>query len=171
MLKACGVIFCVFVFWILFWGTIGRLFTSKARLAEHGRIIGIGISVLFIGGDLLPPMAYASAAWKFFFFLDQLMGLILFTWIFYQHACLCRRSTSGRKRVLVSASLFSIGLIAMAWTNNHLERKEFSLSIASISEIYPPMFRISKPETLDDFFADVDSLKEEVDELAQKKSD
>jgi hypothetical protein len=150
--------------WAGTWALANRLFDGRARLGRHLFIAGSGMVALQLWG-------YLHAAVAFTFSLDSLasfashISLMMAVGIVMFHAVTIKPCHPRRLVVLgVLVSLFGSGYMLMS---NYQRFGQFDDNLY-MSQLLPPILRISPNHSVKQFFDDAARLKAQADEDSAK---
>lgn len=152
-------VFSFAIGWSGIWALFGKLFTGHARFGRHLFIASAGLAFLELWEHFSSLVAYAFS-WESLQTFSVHPIIFICAVVLYFHFL-----TAGNKRPnRLKMYLAAIAIIGSAITmtkeyqaSNHLSDQLY------MSRIYPPAVRISRDHSLEEFMADMESLKTEVD--------
>lgn len=146
--------------WAGIWALFSRLFSGHARFGRHLLIVSSGLTIMELWEFFSGAIAYAFSLESLAIFTSP-PAIVICALVLYFHLL-----TAGNKRphrlkyYLAGLAILGIG-VTMAkqyQTSNHLADELY------LSNLYPPMLRISSDKSLDTFTANINALKTRVDE-------
>lgn len=153
--------------WSGIWALFSKLLSGHARFGRHLFIVGAGLAFLELWEHFSSMLAYAFS-WEFLAIFSPHPVIVICTIVLYFHMLTAGNKRPGRlKLYLAVLALLGSGII-MTTTyqdSNHLSDELY------MSQIYPPALRISRDHQLEEFMADMQSLKAQVDEERKDNAD
>lgn len=145
--------------WSGVWALFSRLFTGHARFGRHLFIASAGLALLELWEHLSGLIAYAFS-WEFLTIYNSHAVIFICAVVLYFHMLTAGNKRPGRLKIYLVALAILGSVITMTkayQTSNHLSDELY------MSHIYPPAIRISRDHSLEEFMADMQELKKQVD--------
>ncbi len=153
--------------WSGIWALFSRLFTGHARFGRHLFIASAGLAFLELWEHVSGLIAYAFS-WEFLTIFSSHPVIFICAIVLYFHMLTAGNKHPGKLKIY----LIALAILGSAITitkeyqaSNHLSDELY------MSRIYPPVVRISRDHNLEEFMADMQSLKEQVDEERKENPD
>ena len=151
--------------WSGVWALFGKLFTGHARFGRHLFIASAGLAFLELWEHLSGLIAYAMS-WEFLTLFSSHALIVICAVVLYFHMRTAGNKRPGRLKLVLLALVLLGSTITMTkkyQASNHLSDELY------MSHIYPPVIRISRDHSLEEFMADMQKLKEQVDDERKDK--
>ncbi|WP_331352990.1 FHA domain-containing protein [Cellvibrio sp. UBA7671] len=145
--------------WSGIWALFGKLFTGHARFGRHLFIASAGLAFLELWEHLSGLVAYAFS-WEALLTFSVHPLIFICAIVLYFHFLTAGNKRPNRLKIYLAAIAILGSAITMTkeyQASNHLSDELY------MSRIYPPAVRISRDHSLEEFMADMQSLKEKVD--------
>jgi hypothetical protein len=145
--------------WSGIWALFGKLFTGHARFGRHLFIASAGLAFLELWEHLSGLVAYAFS-WEALLTFSVHPMIFICAVVLYFHFLTAGNKYPHRLKMYLAALAVLGSTITMTkayQASNHLSDELY------MSRIYPPAVRISADHSLDEFIADMETLKEKVD--------
>jgi len=146
--------------WSGIWALFGKLFTGHARFGRHLFIASAGLAFLELWEHLSGLVAYAFS-WEALLTFSVHPLIFICAIVLYFHFLTAGNKRPNRLKIYLAAIAILGSAITMTkeyQASNHLSDELY------MSRIYPPAVRISRDHSLEEFMADMQSLKEKVDD-------
>lgn len=146
--------------WSGIWALFSKLFTGHARFGRHLFIASAGLAFLELWEHLSGLVAYAFS-WEPLATFNSHPVIAICALVLYFHMRTAGNNRPGRLKIYLAALAILGSVITMTKTyqaSNHLSDELY------MSRIYPPVVRISRDHSLDEFMADMQGLQEEADD-------
>ncbi len=146
--------------WSGIWALFSKLFTGHARFGRHLFIASAGLAFLELWEHISGLVAYAFS-WEVLLTFSLHYLIVICAVILYFHFLTAGNKRPGRLKVYLATLAILSSVITMTkeyQTSNHLSDELY------MSRIYPPAVRLSRDHSLEEFMADMQGLKEQVDE-------
>ncbi len=153
--------------WSGIWALFSRLFTGHARFGRHLFIASAGLAFLELWEHVSGLIAYAFS-WEFLTIFSSHPVIFICAIVLYFHMLTAGNKRPGKLKIyLVALALLgsAITITKEYQASNHLSDELY------MSRIYPSVVRISRDHNLEEFMADMQGLKEQVDEERKENSD
>lgn len=153
--------------WSGIWALFSRLFTGHARFGRHLFIASAGLAFLELWEHVSGLIAYAFS-WEFLTIFSSHPVIFICAIVLYFHMLTAGNKRPGKLKIY----LIALALLGSAITitkeyqaSNHLSDELY------MSRMYPPVVRISRNHRLEEFMADMQGLKKQVDEERKENPD
>jgi hypothetical protein len=157
-LPVLGVL-CWGLVWTTMWAIISRIFAGQARFERHLLIAVSGLFAVSMYNELTGYGAFALSSGALASYAS--FGI----WLIVAIVCFFHLRVIGRGRLMLKAgavaALAVLGIIAQLLAQSEM-RATFG-QYATVSQLKPPLFRLTPAQTEDTFFADVEKLKPRLD--------
>lgn len=153
--------------WSGIWALFGKLFTGHARFGRHLFIASAGLAFLELWEHLSSLVAYAFS-WESLQTFSVHPIIFICALVLYFHFLTAGNKRPNRLKMYLAAIAILGSAITMTkeyQASNHLSDQLY------MSRLYPPSVRISRDHTLEEFMADMESLKVNVDEARKDNAD
>jgi len=153
--------------WSGIWALFGKLFTGHARFGRHLFIASAGLAFLELWEHLSGLVAYALS-WEALLTFSVHPLIFICAIVLYFHFLTAGNKRPHRLKIYLAAIAILGSVITMTkeyQASNHLSDELY------MSRIYPPAVRISRDHSLEEFMADMQSLKEKVDDERKENPD
>lgn len=153
--------------WSGIWALFSRLFTGHARFGRHLFIASAGLAFLELWEHLSGLIGYAFS-WEFLTTFSSHPVIFICAVVLYFHMLTAGNKRPGKLKIYLIALAILGSVITMTkeyQASNHLSDELY------MSRIYPPVVRISRDHSLEEFMADMQSLKEKVDDERKENPD
>mgnify|MGYP003145309218 CR=1 FL=1 len=151
--------------WSGVWALFGKLFTGHARFGRHLFIASAGLAFLELWEHVSGLLAYALS-WEFLTLFNSHPLIVICATVLYFHMRTAGNKRPGRLKLILIALVLLGSTITMTkkyQASNHLSDELY------MSHIYPPSVRLSRDHSLEEFMADMQSLKKQVDDERKEK--
>ncbi|WP_062061589.1 FHA domain-containing protein [Cellvibrio sp. OA-2007] len=151
--------------WSGVWALFGKLFTGHARFGRHLFIASAGLAFLELWEHVSGLLAYALS-WEFLTRFNSHPLIVICATVLYFHMRTAGNKRPGRLKLILIALVLLGSTITMTkkyQASNHLSDELY------MSHIYPPAVRLSRDHSLEEFMADMQSLKKQVDDERKEK--
>ncbi len=163
LVSVIGFVAC----WSGVWALFSKLFSGQARFGRHVWIASCGLVSLELW-DLLSGMTAFAFSWETLATFSNHPPIFIGALVLYFHLQTTGNKHLGRLKIILAVLAVMGSTITMTkqyQATNHLASQLY------MSELYPPVLRISRDKTLDEFMSDINSLKPIVDDARKKDSD
>jgi len=146
--------------WSGIWALFSRLFTGHARFGRHLFIASAGLAFLELWEHVSGLISYAFS-WEFLTTFSSHPVIFICAIVLYFHMLTAGNKRPGKLKIYLLALAILGSVITMTkeyQASNHLADELY------MSRIYPPVVRISRDHSLEEFMTDMQRLKEKVDE-------
>ena len=153
--------------WSGVWALFSKLLSGHARFGRHLFIVGAGLAFLELWEHLTSMVAYAFS-WELLARFSPHPVIVICAIVLYFHMLTAGNKRPGRLKFYLAGLAILSSAIIMTKTyqsSNHLADELY------MSQIYPPALRISRDHKLEEFMADMQSLKAQVDEDRKDNAD
>lgn len=153
--------------WSGIWALFGKLFTGHARFGRHLFIASAGLAFLELWEHLSGLIAYAFS-WESLQTFSVHPIIFICAVVLYFHFLTAGNKRPHRLKIYLAAIAILGSVITMTkeyQASNHLSDELY------MSRIYPPALRISRDHSLEEFMADMESLKTNVDKERKDNAD
>jgi hypothetical protein len=152
-------VLCSVLAWTTMWAIISRIFAGQARFERHLLIAVTGLFVVSMYNELTGYGAFALSSGALASYAS--FGL----WLVAAAVCFFHLRTIGPGRLSFKAgavtALAVLGIVAQLLAQSEM-RSTFG-QYAAVSQLKPPLFRLTPAQTEDTFFADVEKLQPRLD--------
>jgi len=150
--------------WAGFWSLLNRVVTHRANFHVHLAISLLGVAGLFYASELVLLVCFAMAWDDAAYALNLIAEVGVALLAIYAHL---RYAVHGAVRQqAVIASIVALVLFGTPEIGDLIDRREFSSLPYLDPLLRPPAFRIAEGESVEAFFEEAQSLREQVDEAA-----
>ncbi len=160
------VLLIVFAVWTSFWSFLNRLVVHSFRFVTHLGIAGLASIVFLIFFTAKEYFEFVFSAKSAAEMIDLVGFGVIFSLLLYGHLSVMSEF-SGRKRMLTS-TLISAGIVCIIVLISYSYRKEFSNELRFSSVIKPVGREWVRTVSPDEFFGDLDKLREKIDAMAKE---
>ena len=153
--------------WSGVWALFSKILSGHARFGRHLFIVSAGLAFLEFWEHISNLVAYAFS-WEFLTKFSTHPIIIICAVVLYFHMLTAGNKRPGRLKFYLAALAILGSVITMTkayQSSNHLSDELY------MSQIYPPALRLSGDHSLEEFMADMNSLKAKVDENRKESGD
>lgn len=153
--------------WSGIWALFSRLFTGHSRFGRHLFIASAGLAFLELWEHVSGLIAYAFS-WEFLTIFSSHPVIFICAIVLYFHMLTAGNKRPGKLKIyLVALAILgsAITITKEYQASNHLSDELY------MSRIYPPVVRISRDHSLEEFMADMQGLKKQVDDERKENPD
>ena len=158
LLPILGVVTVVLV-WTTGWAVLSRIFTGVAHFERH-LLIALGGLLAFFAFDELTD--YGAFAFSSRVLADD---AYIGNWLLFAALCFVHLRAMGPRRLAAKGGVVAaVALAAIAAQSvSHLDQSSTAGEQSYLQGLKPPIFRVKRPQPLDQFFGETDRLKGALD--------
>jgi len=153
-----GVVAVVLV-WTMGWAVLSRIFTGVSQFDRHLAIALVGLLAFFAFDELSD---YGSFAFSSRVLADD---AYVGNWLLFAALCFVHLRVMGPRRLAAKAA--AVGAVALAaiaaQSVSHLDAASTVGQQSYLQGLKPPMLRLKRAQSLDQFFGETDRLKGALD--------
>lgn len=158
LLPMLAVVLVVLV-WTTGWSVLSRIFTGVAHFDRHLLIALCGLLAFFLFDELsdFGSFAFSSRGLADYAYVGN--------WLLFAALCFVHLRAMGPRRIPVKAGAVAALAVAAIAAQTVSRSDESSLvgQQSYLSALKPPMFRLKRAESLDDFMSNTDRIKTTLD--------
>ena len=152
--------------WAGFWSFVNRLTAHAFNYASHLGLAASASTVMLLYDTLNEYYEFLFSATTSSSIIGIIGAVAFLTMLLYGHLSLMNASSPGRR--LASSALVVLGLTGVMALVGYMIESEFSNQLKYSSEMKPVGQQWMRTETPENFFSDLDSLRKDVDKMAEK---
>ena len=157
------------VAWAGVWGFAGRVITHRVKFLAHCAVACVAVSAVILIDSAFDYVAFAFNLDTLRSLFSVIVGLVAAGLMLYSHLRFATLGTPWRLAT-VSATI-SIAIVGLAFLKNHIDATDFHVTPQYQATLKAPRFQIIGSDSSADFFASLETLRDEVSAQAQTSGD
>jgi hypothetical protein len=155
----------IIAFWAGLWAFAGRVVTHRIKFLSHCAIVSGALTTVLLFDGLVEYIAFSFAIDEIRSSLSLAASLLVANAMLYAHLRVATLSSPWRLGfVSVAIACAVFGLLSL---KGRIESDDFSAAPNLSATLKAPQFKIAKPQSSDEFFAELHELHERIREASQ----